>query len=93
MTSVLDPSAARADAPADPMVPRPYVVTRTNQDTRDTYTLAFEPLEGDPLTFEAGQFTMLHAFGIGEAPISIIPSRSLIPAPFGSRVACTRSTT
>jgi len=71
MTSVLDPGAAVAGAPADPMVPRPYVVTRTNQDTRDTYTLAFEPLEGDPLTFEAGQFTMLHAFGVGEAPISI----------------------
>ncbi len=55
----------------DPMLPRPFVVTRTHQDTRDTYTLALEPLDGEPLAFSAGQFTMLHAFGVGEVPISI----------------------
>lgn len=72
MTSLAErpQAAAPADRP-DPMLPRPFVVTRTHQDTRDTYTLALEPLEGPPLTFMAGQFTMLHAFGVGEAPISI----------------------
>ena len=73
MTSLAERPAG-VPAPAgrpDPMLPRPFVVTRTHQDTRDTYTLALEPLEGEPLAFSAGQFTMLHAFGVGEAPISI----------------------
>jgi len=55
----------------DPMLPRPFVVRRTRQDTRDTYTLELEPVDGEPLSYRAGQFTMLHAFGVGEAPISI----------------------
>jgi len=53
------------------MLPRPFVVRRTRQDTRDTYTLELEPADGAPLAWQPGQFTMLHAFGIGEAPISI----------------------
>ncbi|WNM23504.1 FAD/NAD(P)-binding protein [Demequina capsici] len=55
----------------DPMVPRRYAITRVRQDTRDTFTLLLDPVDGDPLTFRAGQFTMLHAFGVGEVPISI----------------------
>ena len=38
------------------------------QDTRDTYTLELEPTDGAPLAWLPGQFTMLHAFGVGEAP-------------------------
>lgn len=53
------------------MLPRPYAVTQTRQDTRDTHTLLLEPLDGEPLGFAAGQFTMLLAFGVGEVPISI----------------------
>ena len=53
------------------MVPRPFVVTATRQDTRDTHTLLLEPIDGGPLAFAAGQFTMLLAFGVGEVPISI----------------------
>ena len=71
MTSAAGPEAVARVVGGDPMLPRPFVVTRTHQDTRDTYTLALDPLEGDPLRFAAGQFTMLHAFGVGEAPISI----------------------
>jgi NAD(P)H-flavin reductase len=72
MPSVTESAAQpAAGAGTDPMRPRPFVVTRTHQDTRDTYTLALEPLEGPPISFAAGQFTMLHAFGVGEAPISI----------------------
>lgn len=53
------------------MVPRPFVVTSTRRDTQDTHTLLLEALDRSPLAFEPGQFTMLHAFGVGEVPISI----------------------
>jgi NAD(P)H-flavin reductase len=54
-----------------PMLPRPFRVEQRRQDTRDTVTLVLEPLDGAPLPFDAGQFTMLDAFGTGEVPISI----------------------
>ena len=63
--------AARAASPDDQMVPRPFRVVRTRRDTRDTFTLELEPVDGIPLRFAAGQFTMLAAFGVGEVPISI----------------------
>jgi NAD(P)H-flavin reductase len=73
MTSVTDRATAGAGTPGrpDPMLPRPFVVTRTRQDTRDTYTLVLESVDGAGLPFEPGQFTMLQAFGVGEVPISI----------------------
>ncbi len=55
----------------DPMLPRRFRVMGTHLDTRDTVTLALEPLVGPALRHRAGQFTMLHAFGVGEVPISI----------------------
>jgi NAD(P)H-flavin reductase len=55
----------------DAMLPRPFRVVRTRRDTRDTFTLELSPLQGAPLRFTAGQFTMLHAWGVGEVPISI----------------------
>lgn len=55
----------------DAMVPRLFRVERTRRDTRDTFTLELSPVDGQPLRFTAGQFTMLHAWGIGEVPISI----------------------
>lgn len=65
-----DPGPA-SSWPADPMAPRLFRVERTRADTRDTFTLELDPLDGIPLHFRAGQFTMLHAFGVGEVPISI----------------------
>ena len=56
---------------ADPFVPRRYVVRRHRQDTRDTFTLVLESVDGEPMPFVPGQFTMMQAFGVGEAPISI----------------------
>lgn len=53
------------------MVPRRYAISRVRQDTRDTFTLLLDPVDGEPIMFRAGQFTMLHAFGVGEVPISI----------------------
>jgi NAD(P)H-flavin reductase len=54
------------------MTPIPYRVLRTASETADTFTLELSPASGDaPLTFAAGQFNMLYAFGVGEVPISI----------------------
>ena len=55
----------------DPMVPRSFVVTRTRQDTHDTATLWLAAVDGAPLAFQPGQFTMLQAYGVGEVPVSI----------------------
>ncbi|MGZ4386571.1 MAG: FAD/NAD(P)-binding protein [Gaiellaceae bacterium] len=60
---------AHPDAGA--MVPEPYRVTRRRRETADTWTLELEPVDGEPLRAKPGQFTMLYAFGVGEAPISI----------------------
>lgn len=59
------------DLLVDPMIPREFAVVATHLDTLDTVTLTLEPLDGIPLAYRAGQFTMLHAFGVGEVPISI----------------------
>lgn len=59
------------------MAPRPYRVLRKRRETSDTITLALQPVEGSSPRFAAGQFSMLYAPGVGEAPISISgdPSR------------------
>ena len=53
------------------MVPEPFEVISTRQDTADTWTLELEPCSGGSLSFAPGQFTMLSAGGAGEVPISI----------------------
>jgi NAD(P)H-flavin reductase len=53
------------------MTPSPFRVTRRRRETADTWTLTLEPVSGAPLAPAPGQFTMLYAFGIGEAPISV----------------------
>jgi NAD(P)H-flavin reductase len=60
-----------ADLP-DPMIPVPYVVQKVRRETSDTYTLDLARPEGAAnFPFAPGQFNMLYAFGVGEAPISI----------------------
>jgi NAD(P)H-flavin reductase len=54
----------------DPMLPRIARVRRRRRDGPDVYTLEIEP-EGGNDAFTAGQFNMLTAFGVGEAPISM----------------------
>ena len=61
--------------PADPMASRPFVVRERRQDTRDTATYVLEPVDGRPLHFSPGQFTMLGLLGVGEVPISISGDR------------------
>jgi NAD(P)H-flavin reductase len=52
-------------------VPAPWLVIRSQRETRDVVTLELEPPDGSSFTFGPGQFNMLYAFGIGEVPISI----------------------
>lgn len=56
-------------ANANEMVPRFLRVTGNRRELSDTWTLELDP-EG-PFPFKPGQFNMMYAFGIGEAPISI----------------------
>jgi NAD(P)H-flavin reductase len=60
-------------APPNPdvMLPRLFVVEQRRQETHDVWTLQLRAKDDGPVGFEPGQFTMLHAFGIGEVPISI----------------------
>jgi NAD(P)H-flavin reductase len=52
------------------MTPRSFTVRRRSKETSDTFTIELDH-RGSPFTFEPGQFNMLYAFGVGEAPISI----------------------
>lgn len=58
-------------AESGPMVPIMYTVAERRQDLADTVTLTLEPLDEPIATPVMGQFNMLWAFGIGEAPISL----------------------
>lgn len=55
----------------DPLLPLPYRITAVRQDTYDTTTLDMEPVRTAIPEPQPGQFTMLYAFGVGEAPISV----------------------
>ncbi len=58
--------------PMQPMVPDPFKILRVRKETHDTFTLETQPVKGQrDLAFRPGQFDMLYAFGVGEAPISI----------------------
>ncbi|HEX6580914.1 MAG TPA: FAD/NAD(P)-binding protein [Actinomycetota bacterium] len=52
------------------MTPVPFTVRRSTRETADTVTLELDPGPSG-FAFEAGQFNMLYALGIGEVPISI----------------------
>lgn len=55
-----------------PMRPVVVKVAAVARETRDTFTVTTEPVEGESLpAFEPGQFSMLYSYGVGEAPISI----------------------
>ncbi len=53
-------------------LPTAYRVADKQRETGDTWTLRLEPAGAPPgKPFSPGQFAMLYAFGVGEAPISI----------------------
>ncbi len=56
----------------DPMTPQLFRLQNLHRETGDTYTLTLAPENPEEiLSFAPGQFNMLYAFGVGEAPISI----------------------
>lgn len=55
----------------DPMAPRIAHVRQRRRDGPQVWTLDIETEEPDGAAFAPGQFNMLTAFGIGEAPISM----------------------
>ena len=54
-------------------LPAAFRVADKQRETADTWTLRLEPADAaaDAPRFSPGQFAMLYAFGIGEAPISV----------------------
>ncbi|GAA4077274.1 FAD/NAD(P)-binding protein [Actinomadura miaoliensis] len=54
-----------------PLTPVPYRVAERRQETRDTVTLALEPVAARIAEPSPGQFTMMYAWGVGEVPISV----------------------
>ena len=57
---------------SNPMLPNPFRIQRLQKETRDTFTIELEPINGtNKRSFAAGQFNMLYVFGVGEVPISI----------------------
>jgi len=60
-----------APTESDPMLPQPWIVRHKSKETRDTFTLTLEPVNGAGATFQPGQFSMLWVFGVGELPVSI----------------------
>ena len=59
-----------AEASPAPMAPRPARVVTRRRESADTVTIALEPLDGVAVGFEAGQFAMVYAWGVGEAALS-----------------------
>lgn len=53
------------------LVPRRYRVAESWPELADVTTLSLRAVDSPPASFEAGQFNMLYAFGVGEIAISI----------------------
>jgi NAD(P)H-flavin reductase len=60
------------------MAPVPYRVASRQVETYDTATLTLEPCGTAISPIRPGQFTMLYAFGVGEAPFSVSRTGPLI---------------
>ncbi len=57
---------------ADPMLPHQFTIERVRMETDDTFTMELMASDGVSVCrFRPGQFNMLYAYGVGEAPISI----------------------
>lgn len=55
----------------DPLLPRVARVVRRRRDGPAVWTIGIEPQGAAGAAFTPGQFNMLTAFGVGEAPISL----------------------
>ena len=59
-------------------LPRLFRIVHRVQETRDTFTFELEAEDGEAFSFIPGQFNMLSVPGVGEVPISISGSGSVI---------------
>ncbi len=65
-------TVAHGAAPVETgMLPRAFEVQSRRPELADCVTLQMTAVDGEPLGFAPGQFTMLYAHGIGEIAISI----------------------
>lgn len=53
------------------MLPRPFEIRARRPELADSVTLQMAAVDGQPLGFAPGQFTMLYVHGVGEIAISI----------------------
>lgn len=68
----IEESYPMTNASPEPMIPVPFLIRRTSEETRDTRTFELESTNGaDRFAFYAGQFNMIYVFGVGEVPVSI----------------------
>jgi NAD(P)H-flavin reductase len=72
MATATDIRSNATVAPANHMLPSPFVIRRVRRETEDTFTVELEP-QGEQKIFQfaPGQFNMIYMFGVGEIPISI----------------------
>ncbi len=67
-------------ATLEPMTPKPWRVVAVRRESRDTKTLALEPIGAERnFPFRPGQFNMLYVFGVGEVPISMSGDPAMAP--------------
>ncbi len=65
-------NSAAATAPSrHPLTPALHRVVDSRRETIDVTTLFLEPLDGQRLSFRAGQFNMVSALGVGEVAVSV----------------------
>jgi NAD(P)H-flavin reductase len=65
-------SGAERRASGDALLPNPWFVRRVVREATDVVSLEIEPATGVAMEPpRPGQFQMLYAFGVGEAPISV----------------------
>lgn len=67
----MDRMHLEAPTAAGPMVPTMYRVAQRRTECADTVTLVVDPVDEGLSSPAPGQFNMVWAFGIGEAPISV----------------------
>ena len=65
---------ARPPSAAPLLIPQPYRVVEKVAETADITTLHVVPVDGPLPSFEPAQFSMVGAFGVGEAALSISSS-------------------
>ncbi|PKU23907.1 FAD/NAD(P)-binding protein [Telmatospirillum siberiense] len=65
------PKGNAVGAPVDPMIPRPFRITKVKSEVPGVFSWHLVPVDGGGFAYRPGQFNMLYLFGVGEVAISI----------------------